>query len=1137
MSPNRSQITCETRRLALAVALAVATSLVTVLPLHPQEITGTISGSVRDQSGAVVPGATVVATQTETQRSFSTKTNELGLYSFPTLPIGTYQLGAEAAGFRRYLATGLTLHVNERLQVEIALQLGAATQVVEVMAQPTPVNTQSGEVSNLVNGSQVRELPLNGRNFVALTKLVPGTSAGGGLNTFDVGLLGSTHLSVNGNAGNSNLWLVNGVNNSDIGSNATLLVFPSVDAISEFSILRNNYSAEFGFASGGIVNVVTRSGGQAFHGALFEFLRSDKLDAADFFLNRAGRAKNKLRFNNFGWTIGGPVFFPNRYNTDRKRDFFFFAQEWRRQIRGGTILMNVPSARQRLGILDPTCANGSPTPCVSQPPDPMEIVVRMEPNVAPFCMAGVTAPCIVAPGQSPAPGTTLFQPDPNAVAALSRYPLPNTTGAPNFTGSRPAFTKWREDLSRWDHYFSERTNLMLNWTHDTWAQDRTALWGDAPHPTIASDWSQPSNVATARLAHTWNERMLSTFQFNYSDNEIKWVSAKSCPASLCSRQGFTYREIFPETSGQFPTVRNGDGFTLLQHLPPYTNRTDIVQFLTDFSYAFGKHALKVGGTAAWMRKPAPVVASNPTAGNIFARNLQQLLLGNIALYSETETTNPVLTRWRNDAVYVQDNYKVWPNLTLNLGLRWQFVGQPFSAIDNISNFYPNLYNPSQAPTLDATGKVISGTGNPTNGLVTPKSPQASNRSLVENHFADWEPRLGFAYDPFRKGKFVLRGGFGIYHTQDSVDHTVNIGANPPFDQIAFLTNTTFAALGPVVPGTPQPPVGLTALDVNHQNPASYQYSLGFQVAPLRNTMIEMDYVGSRQVHLGRNRDINQVPPSAQPLVAAGAAPGVFRPFKGYELIMLNERAGVARYNSLQVTLNHRMSHGLQLQAAYTLAHCFSDSPNDQNGAGAAPLQDAFHPSLNYAWCGTDQPQNLVINYIWTVPFFHAKQSFLGQALDGWQLSGINTFASGLTTTACLLSDNAGIGNAFPGCERANVVGAVNLSKGSRSVDRYFNTAAFALPPLGAFGNSANNNIRLPGVNNWDFSIYKNFRTPWLGGSLWGEKAEIQFRAEFFNLWNHTQFSGVSTAFGRSDFGKVNSVRTPRDIQFGLKFLW
>lgn len=348
---------------------------------------------------------------------------------------------------------------------------------------------------------------------------------------------------------------------------------------------------------------------------------------------------------------------------------------------------------------------------------------------------------------------------------------------------------------------------------------------------------------------------------------------------------------------------------------------------------------------------------------------------------------------------------------------------------------------------------------------------------------------------------------------------MNIGANPPFDAQAFVSNTTFSALGPIAPGTPQPPLGLTALDRAHPNPASYQYSFGFQFAPVSNTTFELDYVGSREVHLGRNRDINQVPASAQPAVSGGAPPSLFRPFRGYDLIMLNERAGVANYNSLQASFNHRLGHGLQLQAAYTLSHSFSHAPNDQNGAGAAPIQDAYHPNLNYGWSGIDQPHSLIINYIWSIPFFQGKKGSLGQLLDGWQLSGITTFASGLPTTACLPFDNTGIGSGFAGCERPKVIGSVNLPKGSRTVNPYFNTDAFSLPAGGTFGNAANNSIRLPGVNNWDFSVYKNFHTPWFGGDLWGEKSEIQFRAEFFNLWNHTQFSGVGTTFGRPHSAK------------------
>ena len=1138
------------RTLCWMIGLLIFLSLSGLGRLQAQEVTGSISGTVQDRSGAVIPNATIVAKRMESQSRFSTTTNSLGLYSFPALPIGTYQITAQAQGFQKYVGSGLKMNVNDHLQLDITLQVGSMTESVEVAAQPTAVNTESSTVGELVNGDQVQELPLNGRNFIALTTLVPGTAPGGagGLDTFDVGLVGGASLSINGNASNGNLWLVNGVNNLDIGSNRTLLVFPSVDSISEFTILRNNYSAEFGYAAGGIVNVVTKSGAQSFHGDVFEFLRNDRLDATDPIL----QAKNKLRYNNYGWTLGGPFFIPNHYNTDKTKDFFFFSQEWRRQVRGGTVTMNVPSSRQRAGILDPSCSNpNSPSPCVPQPPDRQEIAAitpgsnppMVEPNEGPYCLSGVTAPCIVAPGQSPAPGTTPIQFDPNAEAELARYPLPNTVstaGSPNLIASKPASTKWREESARWDHAFNEKTTLWLNWIHDTWAQENTnALWGDAANPTIGSDWSQPSNVATAHLVRTWNSRMLSSFQFNYSDNFIDWLSAKSCPASLCSRQGFTYKEIFPETNGQFPTLwGTGDGFSTLWHVPPYNNRTDILQWSGDFDYVFGKHTLKTGAGALRLRKPAPSVAWNPTAGDLFAGNLHDFLLGQVAEYDETKSQNLVPTRWNNGAVYVQDTYKLFSNLTLNLGLRWQVLGQPYSATNNISNFYPNLWNPAQAPTLIPSGEVIQGTGNPLNGLVSPQSPGV-NRSLVDNHYKDWEPRLGFAYDPFRHGQFVLRGGFGIYHAQDSVDHLVNIGGNPPQNASVTLVNTSFSAIGPPPPGSPQGAVSLVALDRNRRNPASYQYSFGFQYALPSDTTLELNYVGSHETDLGRNRDINQVPSSAQLAVFNGMSSTLFRPFVGYDIIMLNERAGFARYNSLQLFVNHRLRHGLQVQGAYTFAHSISDSSNEQNGANANPVQDAFHPERDKSWSNIDQPQALVINYIWDIPLFRGQTGFKGQTLGGWQLSGVNSFSSGLPASACLLSDNAGLGAEFlsNGCERPNLVASPNLGSGSRTVARYFNTSAFILPPTGTFGDAAKNVIRLPGINNWDFAVSKKFRTPWLGGALFDQSGGLQFTAQFFNVWNHTQFSGLDTSFGDPGFGRLTSVRLPREIQFGLKFMW
>lgn len=1078
-----------------------------------QEITGRISGVVRDASGANVPNATIMATHVETGATYSTKSTADGLYSFPTLPVGHYEVSAEASGFEKYIGRGLMLNVNEPLQLDISMKVGRASQTIDVTAQPAAVNTENATVGNLINGHQMTELPLNGRNFIGLTTLVPGTAPGSGFDTFDVGLLGGSALSVNGNASNGNLWLVNGVLNTDLGSNATLLVFPSVDAISEFTILRNNYSAQFGMAAGGVVNVITKSGTQTYHGSVFEFDRNDAFDAADFFINKAGLPKNELRYNNFGFTLGGPIFIPNRYNSDKTKDFFFWSEEWRKEVQGNTITMTVPSARQRQGILDPTCSYGSVN-CVPQPPQADEIPLD-EPNVP------------------------VSQINPNSTAELDRLPLPNTAGAPNFTASQPRNTNWREDMIQLDHYFTQSTTLMLNYIQDNWVQDNTTgEWGTAPNPTITSDWSQPSRSATARLTHTWNARMVSNFQFAYSDNYIDWTPSSTCPVSLCSRQGFDYQNIFPATNGLFPSfLGTGDGISPVYIEAPYNNRTDTTEVGSDFNYTVGKHQLTMGGAYYALRKPAPATAFNGTAGEVFANSLYDFLLGDLATYSQYESLNMVQTRWRDADIYVQDNYKLKPNLTLNLGLRWQLLGQPYAANSTVANFFPGLYSAAEAPQLNAQGNVITGTGNSTNGLVLATSPGSYSRSLVQNHYDYFEPRLGFAYDPFGTGKFVLRGGGGIYHMQDSVDHLVNLGQNPPFNFNAVLSNTTWSAIGPISPGTPEPPPTLAALDYSRFAPVSYQYSFGFQVAPVKDTTLEVDYVGSYEDHLGVNRDINQVPAADQLLVGEGAAAALFRPYQGYGPIFENDWDGWARYNSLQVFLNHRLTHGVQLQAAYTWSHSIGDASNQESGAMAEPWQNAFSPRSEVGWTDVDLPQDLTVNYVWQLPFLENRKGFLGEALGRWEVTGIATLASGTPLNVCLPTDNAGVGATFldvGGCERPDLVAPISYSK---TPSEWFNPAAFAQPLVGTFGDAARDVVRGPGTANWDFAAYKNFQAPWLGRGLFGDTSQIQFRVELFNVLNHTQFSAVNTTFGTPGFGEPISVRSPRVMQLGLKLAW
>ncbi|HYK92216.1 MAG TPA: carboxypeptidase regulatory-like domain-containing protein [Acidobacteriota bacterium] len=1125
------------------------------LSLSAQEITGTISGTVVDSSGAVIPDANVTVTNKGTQAVRSTTTTSAGVFFFTGLPIGDYSLIVSKEGFKRYTQSGIHLDVNGKVALNIALQVGAPTQEVTVIGEAPTLSTATALISNLVGETQTQALPLNGRAFNQLVDLVPGVAPDSGRVGGGLGTSSDTAMSVNGNQSNSNVFLIDGLYDEDNGSNANLLVTPSVDSLAEFNILRNNYSAEFGGGTGAIVNVITKSGTRTIHGSLFEFLRNDKLDAADFFLNSTGGQKSKLRLNNFGGTIGGPFWLPGHYNQDKTKDFFFISQEFRREVRGNVATDTVPSARQARGILDPNCQSTS-SPCTVQPADPFEATLSGEANVDPS------------------------QIDPNAAAILARLPLPNANFAVNgfnWIASEPTVTNVNDATYRWDHNIGEKTRIMLRYIgmNLTQAGINAQNWGDDNWPSVNSDWQWVGRHAVLDVTNTLSPRLVNDFEGGYAHNHIIFATGKSSDPKLASRSGFTYSELFPATSGSFPTVSSVEAFgsgsgNLLAHQAPFFNKTDNWMFKDDLSSFFGKHNLKVGFNLLLLRKDEPANGGgNFNAGTLSFNTFEDMLLGNIATYSEEETLNRVRGHYKNLALYVQDDYKARRNLTLNLGLRWQYLSPIRAADQNIGNFDPGLYNPSQCAAASFSGGLVDPTlCNVVNGIITPAKTSGVDEALVNRHFNEWEPRIGLAWVPLSGyDRLVIRSGFGIYHGRDAGSQTSSLGQFPPFDHIPRLSNISFSQLAPFNPSTPQPPVELSALDLNYSSPESYQYSTGIQWEIVRGTTVEINFVGSRQIHLGRNRDINQVAPQYQlpvfwgeqsatppPDIVPIGDPNSVRPFLGYSIINLNERAGSSRYDSLQAFVNHRVDRiGLQLQAAYTFGRNVTDANNQDSEGHSNPVQDAYHPELNRGVAAQNQPHSFVLNYVWGLPFYRNAQGLRGIALGGWQLVGITTFRTGLPLTVC--EDRDINGTLSEACQRPDLVSNPNLAKGKRTLGEFFDTSAFVLQPLGTFGNSGIHNIVGPGINNWDFSIFKDFKIPWFGkggNSLAAESANLQFRAEFFNLFNHTQFSGVNTTFvpqvdangvplvglpadPSSGFGSVTGARPPREIQFALKF--
>ncbi|MGH9931647.1 MAG: carboxypeptidase regulatory-like domain-containing protein [Pyrinomonadaceae bacterium] len=516
--------------------------------------TGNINGSVRDQKGAAVAGAAVMIDEVTTGFSRTVESDSNGNFSAPSMPFGKYSISTSPAGFKKTVNSDLELHVNQNLVINLVVEVGEVSETVTVSGETQQVETRSGDVSSLVSEKQVTELPLNGRNYAALVTMIPGVSpvtqsgAGGAFGTRGTGLDSHVDMSVNGNGSNQNLWTVDGVNNMDVGSNATLLVFPSIDSIQEFRVERNSFSAEYGQAQGAVINLITKGGGNQFHGSLYEFYRSDKLNANNPFIKATPPtpgfpdlppARPKLKYNNFGGNFSGPIV--------KNRAFFFWSEEWRREKRGTPLsVQNVPTAAQKLGDF-----SGPITGAV--PRDPA--------TGLPF------------PGNR-IPAARL---SPAGLAILKIYPDPNL-GLGQWIGAPVEPVKTRQDSIRGDVSITSKMNLMVRWINEKWSHGEASgnFWGDSPFPTLSSDWDQPSRSFAVRLTNTINSTSVNDFQFSRAGNDI-FITTSAATKGLDDEIGSKFPTVFPRAAGfNTPTFWGADGYPALWHEAPWTNHEDLL---------------------------------------------------------------------------------------------------------------------------------------------------------------------------------------------------------------------------------------------------------------------------------------------------------------------------------------------------------------------------------------------------------------------------------------------------------------------------------------------------------------------------------------------------------------------------------
>ncbi len=1112
----------------------------------------TIVGTITDPSGAALPSVNVTVTNLDSNAVKQIQTNAAGQFVVPDLNIGHYSVKAELAGFKSSEQKNIVLQVGDRDRIDFQMQVGGVQETVTVEADPVRVQTDSGEQSNVITGQQISQIAVSGRSMYQLAALVPGASSQIGAGGMSSGVVntpvgGDSGVEFNGMRQNHNIYLLDGGEDDDRGGAGGMSIAPSSDAIAEFRALTSNYSADYGLSSGATMTMVLKSGTNTLHASAWEFNRNDAFDSRNYF-NPAPEPVAELRLNTFGFNVGGPVTLGSLYNPDKKKTFFFYNMEWRRLIQGvinngqpvplpstydgnfGSTVINVPTQAQvAASVLAANCPNGQlPAGIVQGSPFPL--------NKIPSCMIS-----------------------PNSTSLLNAGIFPAPTTGNEFLGSANAPTNLKEEVARIDHNFSSKFSVFGHFIAEQVSQGfAISQWSNANVPTVGDTFGNPSYSAVVHTTYTISPTLLNETSFNYNGNRINIVpipGAGLSSLSLPSDYNGKNSRLFsgPNNLNRIPNIDLGGstGTKFEVSSWPWSNKADDYQIRDDISWTKGAHQLRFGASWALYKKAQDLFGTTQGAfnfdGTYTGNDFADFLLGDAKSYTELAVQDKGF--WNNVswAAYVQDNWRVNRKLTLNLGLRWDGVPHTYEAKDRMGNFYPSMYNQADAAMLLPDGNISPnslGLGTSPNailanvplylnGIGIPGQPGVP-KGLVNNHWAAFGPRVGFAYDLTGAGKTVVRGGFGLMYERIQGNDMYNAGPNIPFSFAANLNSVTFEnptiALGTGT-AAPQPIVApsITGLAIdNYKLPASYQWSAGVQRQISARSVLSIAYVGNQNRHQNDYTESNLPDPSALPSLIAGGiytlAPGL--PYRGFRSIRMSANEANSHYNSLQVDLTSQLGRNLSLRAFYTLSRTI-DPTTAGNGGG--DLGNVANPYAGWRYDngpgGFDRTHNASVNFIYDIPFLRNSQNhFLKSTIGGWEMSGIVTMTSGLPINPQLTGGQSG--NGLPNAtNRPDQVSSVSYP---HKVGEWFDIAAFAPPAIGAFGDAGHNSLRGPGRDNWNLSLFKSFVFNEARGS------RFELRAESFNTWNHTEFNQVSNGLGSTNFGQVTSAFDPRVFQFGAK---
>jgi hypothetical protein len=1135
--------------LAIPVLLLL---LASPIRLQAQSSSSSLSGTVTDPSGALLPNAKVTVRNEATNEEHSLTTNGSGAYTFPNLAIGNYTIRIEATGFQTAIQQGTHLDPNIGSRYDVSLKTGDTSTTVTVQANANVLQTESSSVGQLVTSEQVRSIQLNGRNPIYLSQLEPGVARNAPMSSFNFAPDFSGPV-VNGARSNESLITLDGAPMVRTRNNGTQIGVADVDTISQVQILTTSYPAQFGETSGGLVQMVPRGGTSNFHGSVYEYLRNSFLNANTWTRNQSNQPAlaehpTPFRFNQFGWNLNGPIYIPGHFNQNKNKLFFLVGQEYLRYRQYANQTGKVPTTLMRTGNFSELLGNNI-------------FYANQVQLVNPVTGAAYANNVIPTPELSP-----------NGIGLLNAYPAPNAVNSGfNWQAQAPYPQNQRKDTYVVDYMPAEAHHIRVSILSQHFDQVVPFAGNFDRTPQV---WDWPNQVGVVHYTWTISPTTINDATFSASADHVTITDDLSSGLYNRTKYGINYPYLFSASDkliqDKIPTI-NIANFTTLDGGPYPSHSGGVITNLADnLIKVLGTHTLTLGGL--WQRSgennfdqisvssTTPGATNNQNGQFIFTdlranQPTSKAAIGNTALglfdtYGEIGQKSYTLFRSNYFAGFAQDQWRATPKLFLEYGLRYS-VMQPFFALwRNQSVFDPAAYDPALASTVNPITGTVTG-GDPYNGVVIPGSgfPSSANGHVPANIldgsfnrlfrgdpkgysntvFSDVQPRLGLTYQV--RPSTVFRAGGGRFVQRIGISDAIQVGGNAPFQPTATVTGGSVDNPGGTTLNSF--PLALSSQARNFPNPNSWSWNLAVEQEIPNVGIFTIGYVGRKGIHLTQLNNVNQLQPGTVQANPTVTAPDALRPFKGFSTITQDTNEGSSTYNGLQLNMKRRLAKGVAFGVAYT----WSKSMDYGSGSGYV-LPNVYNPKINYGPSDFDIRHILVVNYVWDIPYLLDSTNALARgALAHWQVSGTIQAQTGQPF-------NIGSGDDFAGVGPGSGTQLWNITKkpisrrqftGANGGGSWFDTSAFARPAPGTFsGRETRNQIYGPGFQSWNIALVKAFHV-----IPNHENHQFIFRAEAFNFTNHPNLDTPDTNPTSGTFGQVtqkgNTYSSERQLQFSLRY--